>query len=476
MLDQTQTIVKGAKLRLEAKDGQSKTKKHKPLDENIDADEPVTIDSSCVQVVHELRGGDGWDMQATLIEVDEDALLGLMINYRHIISSGTPGASFTQTCRLLETMMENARRLCVRSPILFRMSTRLQIMHSKNTRYGINHPNGFRTLTTSKGLKEIILISASYFDSLNPAGSSDATQDLIRPKFLQMIVLLLSFLNNDDLEDISDFLASTYHFCPEREHMEMLFLKVIPLMSINAKVFLRALVHTCQDRPLPTEDPNDENTRMSEKVMKRYWAKFVERRIAKGYLIPGHVETLGHANLSWISAWPAEGISDSSLFDNLQYADRHCAINDIRPLELHPENSYDRVTAYLTDGTRFSIDSRDVDRITLLSQGVYSIQRVGETGRNYDLNILQSSLNGAVIDAIHHFNQSIDRYNQLCERPKPESKMALTRYFSVSKEPPKHINHLRTVGHLTVSVAHLDERTMAKAYKKDGRKVRTGLV
>ena len=57
-----------------------------------------------------------------------------------------------------------------------------------------------------------------------------------------MVVLLLSFLNDTDLEDISDFLQATYQIRADRPYLEMLFLKVIPLTSINSKVFLPALV------------------------------------------------------------------------------------------------------------------------------------------------------------------------------------------------------------------------------------------
>ena len=115
-------------------------------------------------------------------------------------------------------------------------------MHSTDTRYGVDHGDCFRTITTSEGVKEMISISAAYFNSLDPQRTSDLTQKLIRPRFLQMIVLLLSFLNNTDLAGIADFLQSTYQIKADRQHLEMLFLKVIPLSSINAKVFLPALV------------------------------------------------------------------------------------------------------------------------------------------------------------------------------------------------------------------------------------------
>ena len=111
-----------------------------------------------------------------------------------------------ETTTLLETMIEDARRLCIRSPILFRISTRVSIINSENTRYGIDDGSQFRTLITSQGIREIISLSAAYYSSLDPTGTDDHVQVFIRPRFLQMIVLLLSLLNNEDLAEIKVFL------------------------------------------------------------------------------------------------------------------------------------------------------------------------------------------------------------------------------------------------------------------------------
>src|SRR5271163_4099544 len=131
-------------------------------------------------------------------------------------------------------MIEDARRLCMRSPILFRMSTRRHIIAAKNTRYGIDHGTMFRTLTTSRGIKNIIELSSSYYNSLASPGGKDKNQEVVRPKFLQMLVLLLSLLNDDDLNQIGEFLEVTYNLKAERQHVELLILKVLPLMSINS--------------------------------------------------------------------------------------------------------------------------------------------------------------------------------------------------------------------------------------------------
>lgn len=74
-----------------------------------------------------------------------------------------------QTKELLDQMIEAARRFCLLSPILFRMSTRLKIFSSNNTRYGVDTEHSFKTITTSAGIKEIIMMSASYYSALDPS-------------------------------------------------------------------------------------------------------------------------------------------------------------------------------------------------------------------------------------------------------------------------------------------------------------------
>ena len=103
-------------------------------------------------------------------------------------------------------MIEDARRLCVRSPILFRMSTRRHIISSKNTRYGVDDGTMFKTLTTSSGIKNILSLSSSYFNSLSQPtspGQQEKLQQEIRPRFLQMLVLLLALLN-DGMSTMTD--------------------------------------------------------------------------------------------------------------------------------------------------------------------------------------------------------------------------------------------------------------------------------
>ncbi len=245
-----------------------------------------------MKIVNDLRLQE-WDLESTLIEVDGSSITKLMVNFRHLISRGGPDMTFEETRVLLDTMIEDARRLCVRSPVLFRMSTRAKIINSMNTRYGINHGSMFRTLTTSQGIKEIISLSASYFNSLDPEGGKDNTQKLIRPRFLQMIVLLLSLLNDKDLSEIRDFLESTYKLNAERRHLELLFLKVIPFMSINSKVFLKAMIPAIEGDPLSAEAANSNN-----QTLANCWDKFLRRVLDHGYILPGTVPNHGREQFS----------------------------------------------------------------------------------------------------------------------------------------------------------------------------------
>jgi len=222
------------------------------------------------------------------------------MNYRTLIARGGPEMTFDETNTLLETMIEDARRLCVRSPILFRMSTRVRIINASDTRYGINHGPMFRTLITSKGIKEIISFSAAFYNSLDPNGSGDKTQSYIKPRFLQMVVLLLSLLNNQDLLEIKDFFEATYKIKGDRRDVELMILKVIPLLSINPRVFLKALVPATDGFAL---DREGDNTNIDERHSD-IWNIFIKRLLSHGYILPGTVAELGRECLSYVNSNP----------------------------------------------------------------------------------------------------------------------------------------------------------------------------
>lgn len=193
----------------------------------------------------------------------------------------------------LENMMEDARFFCVRSPILFRMSTRLRIIDSVDIRYGLDDEYGFRNIFTSKGIRQLISVSAAYFNALAPDGGSseESAQDAVRPRFLQMLVLLLSMLSGADLRKMADFLWTTYGIKADPTNLELLILKVIPLSSINSKVFLSALIPAVTGLDVHPETINDQTY---------CWEQLLKHIAGKGYLLPGTIDDLGTAQHSWM--------------------------------------------------------------------------------------------------------------------------------------------------------------------------------
>ena len=127
-----------------------KAKKHLDMPRDV-----VTIDSRNVKLVTDPKQGQ-WDLEGMLIEVDGGALTDLIIKFRHLIVFGGPIMSFEETKSILEYMIEDARRLCLRSPILFRMSTRPRIINSKITRHGVDRKEMFRTLTVSCNFLQLL--------------------------------------------------------------------------------------------------------------------------------------------------------------------------------------------------------------------------------------------------------------------------------------------------------------------------------
>lgn len=113
-----------------------------------------------------------------------------------------------------------------------------------------------------------------------------------------MLVLLLSLLNGHDLHEMSEFLYRTFGIVPSRLDLELLFLRVMPLTSINSKVFLQGLIPAVDGWPLSDNTASDEP---------RVWKNLLKRLAKRGYLLPGTVEDLGHANGSWVIRWPSAG-------------------------------------------------------------------------------------------------------------------------------------------------------------------------
>jgi hypothetical protein len=322
----------------------------------------VTIDSDEVKIVRNLQEHkDLFDVQSTLIEIDGTSFVNLIVRYKLIIQRGGTTLSLIDTKDLLESMMEDVRRLCHRSPLLFRMSTRKHIISSSNTRYGTNDGRQFVTMTTSKGIQEMISLSAAYFNTLD---SDDRMQKFIRPRFLQMLVLLLSFLNDDDLGEIKDFLESTYNLKADRKSLELLFLKVLPLLSINSRVFLTSMVPAFEGWYPLTGEINEED-------YSHYWDVFISRILSRGYILPGKVLQLGRNPMSWCVSWGEYGFKSSDVFCNLQFSGALKAGNEIPRIDdLNEKDSESaNLTVILSNDENYTIRAPDYERIICLVTG-----------------------------------------------------------------------------------------------------------
>ena len=464
--DQTASIVTRAKYQARDRNHNQNRQlpdQRKTLDWRKKHFDTVTIDSAHVTIVKDLRKGD-WDLRGLLVEVDWSSLWDLMVNYRNLIAGGGPEMTFEETRTLLETMIEDTRRLCIRSPILFRMSTRVRIINSENTRYGINHGPMFRTLTTSKGIKEIISLSAAYYNSLDPTSTESSTQKYIRPRFLQMVVLLLSLLNNEDLAELKDFLEATYKIKADRRDIELLILKVIPLMSINPRVFLNALVPAIDGFPLESASTNIDEDH------DHIWNIFIKRILENGYILPGTVVDLGRRRLSWIVKWPEDGFKSTLIFNTLQYAGRLRTINSIPPVEVHPGSDCTELTVVMTDDSKYVISPKDLDKIVYMTPGSYPVQQTTEGRRCFDLVIRETQLNDELYYAIKIINGIVQRVNQLLANPRRGGSM-MSKMVRKRSDPQPFLNDVRGSGRLVKVIAVLDQTVLAVAYKSEGRKV-----
>lgn len=327
----------------------------------------------------------------------------------------------------------------------------------------------FTTLTTSKGIRNIISKSSAYYTALD---SADKVQQLLKPRFLQMLVLLLSFLNDDDLRNIQNFLERTFHFKADRKNIELLFLKVIPFYSINSHVFLTSMVPAFEGWQPMKPDNQDQA---------HYWETFLSRIATMGYILPGRVDDLCRAQKSWIVQWPEQGFKNSLVFRELQYCspDHMRTFNEIPPIE----KDYDRqnddtmLTAVLTNNAHFNIRVADYEAILLLTKGVYSVQEADVNGRRFDLIIEKSSLNQSVYHAVDGLNDVIKLVNSWLTGIKGQvvrrshSFMKGMRVPGVRRPNIEMMEEVHVTGKLSRYRALLGNTMLAIAYKLDGRKI-----
>lgn len=97
--DNIATVVKNARDRRVLEDGpvfQPSNPQRALATSKTREDRTVTIDSDNVQIVNEFTPGE-WDLESTLIEVDGQSLMGLIVNYRHLIHRGGPALTPEET-------------------------------------------------------------------------------------------------------------------------------------------------------------------------------------------------------------------------------------------------------------------------------------------------------------------------------------------------------------------------------------------
>lgn len=97
-------------------------------------------------------------------------------------------------------------------------------------------------MTTSEGIWIFIKRSVAFYLSL---AENSIDKEIVRPKFLQMLVVLVALLNDQDLKNIGGLLEDTFKIPGDREGVEILILKVLPLASINSKTFMEDLLDIC---------------------------------------------------------------------------------------------------------------------------------------------------------------------------------------------------------------------------------------
>jgi hypothetical protein len=424
-------------------------------------DHTLTIDSDKVTLMHGLCTDGNFDITCTLIEIDMFSMRDLMTNYRTIVQDGGRNIAAKEIVQILDTMINDVRRLCTRSPRLFRMSTRAMIARSTNTRYGVDYGSLFVTLTTSEGIRKLVEQSSSYYLSLN---ESKIDQEFVKPKFMQMLVMLLALLNNDDLKKITKVLESTFQIPGDRESIELIIMKVLPLGAINPEIFLESLFDAY--KPLEKKEGGYE-LRLQRKI----WEELQQDLAHKGYLVPTVLGNLGpnqtvwttrHADdleamlgdlemddgdpfqdpedhhsatrypydghsqqqpqyhqpaapdaISWQAPWPVDGVLSSNIFKYLQHdglmRDRGNSnglvrvVNEIPHLEITSDDRDDTLLAWFTNSTQYRVSASEIEFISAMQKGTY-VLKPPDNSRLASLEISDEVLNEPFVEATRIIN------------------------------------------------------------------------
>ena len=270
---------------------------------------------------------------------------------------------------------------------------------------------------------------------------------------------------------LEEFLEETYGIKANRQHLELLILKVLPLSSINSKIFLKALV-SAFDVPQVTPSPH----RSDQPIV---WSMFIGSLLQQGYILPGTIDQLGCFNQSWIVQWPKDGFKNAVVFKNLQYSGDSRTVNEIPPINLNPEVVSSELTVILANGGSYIISHVDVENIIRMTPGRYSVTEAGEGGRSFDLDISDIWVNQPLFRGIGEINAILGLVKSILPvRPKNElvrriDHVLRNRSFRGNgrKYEDSSLPEIKGCGRLTYNVAKLNGHYLAVACKVDGRKI-----
>ena len=171
---------------------------------------------------------------------------------------------------------------------------------------------------------------------------------------------------------------------------------------------------------------------------------------------------------SWIVHWAEDGFKSTEIFRHLQYAGcRLKTINEIAPMELHPETSLKELTVHMIDGKLYIIDSGDLERITKMNKGNYSMIEPTQDYRTAEMEIDEYHVNAPLNIAITKVNMIIDQLNKWLASPRHK----ISKIFPRKQLEAAMLNNIDGVGRVTRHEAFFGARTLAVAYKIEGRKV-----
>ena len=264
-----------------------------------------------------------------------------------------------------------------------------------------------------------------------------------------MLVLLLSFLNDDDLEAIKGVLESTFYIPGDRAGLELLILKVLPLSSINPQVFLEALCEAYK---------RDETKEGSYKfaLQGKIWEELQLELVQKGYLVPLPMEdescgshstdefmaddleamllsqSLEQPTLSargpsqrvgkqmtLLPAWPPGGVDSSTFFNYLQHDSRLRpgsvqaslkGINEIPHLDISSDDAKNSLLALFTNDAKYRVSATDAEEISAMKKGTYALSCVDTeaVSSSVNLEIEDEILNEPFIEATKQLNHIVE--------------------------------------------------------------------